>query len=278
MHGRRLNARFVPSFPWAGPLSAAIHRAVTLSASHHSRFDRIEMSPGDARHRPHPAAPGRYPSHLPSSGVDSGRPLPAALRSRLRDITGASAEVLRVHDDAPADALARARQADAVTVGHNVYFAHGRFQPHDPRGFGLLVHEATHVQALLQPDTAWRRATGAGRGEEEATALARERAATAYPGSLAPDRQRSRTAPPTRTWLPGGTAPPVVASHRSALHGAAPTPIPSSAPATVPMAAASGRDPAAAAPWDVAALRRELLADVVDDLRRRLRTEFERGG
>ncbi|MCJ1676501.1 DUF4157 domain-containing protein [Streptomyces sp. APSN-46.1] len=304
--GRRLAARLLTPLPWAGPLGVFIGHAAGLVVCA-GRFDRIESDPdrpvplvapvvgGRSRRAygapraepPAPAAPGARPAGDPApgrlpapptpaeaAGGPAGDALPAPARARLRSAVGPAADAMRVHDDEPADALARAHRADAVTIGRDVFFRHGRLRPREERGFGLLVHEATHVLALMRPGAAWHRATGAGARAEEAEALANERAAA--PGVLAPGAglppgpSSSPRSAPAAGHSPGSplTAPPPTTP---------PPATPSASPAARPLAAATDRDgaPAAAAPpLDVGALRR----DLIDDVMRQLRTEFERGG
>ncbi|MEV6115948.1 DUF4157 domain-containing protein [Streptomyces sp. NPDC052109] len=220
----------------------------------------------DARHSVDDALPAE--SGTPGHGHDD---LPAAARSRLRTAVGPAAEAIRVHHDDRADTLARDLRADAVTLGRDVYFRHGRLSPQDSRGFALLVHEATHVMALLRPGASWRRATGAGIRAEEAEALANERAAVSGPllGAGAPRRPAART-------VPARTRPaPLPATAPAAPQG--PIVRAPAAPATQAMRAATDRTTATAdvpPPVDVQALKR----DLVDDLMRQLRSEFERGG
>ena len=156
---------------------------------------------------------------------------------------------MRVHGDARADAIARAHAADAVTLGADVYFRQGRLTPDDRRGEALLAHEASHVSASLGlPDAPGAPPGGAG---QEALALARERAVLAgSPGDPVPV--------PLRPAVQSG---PVAQAAR---------------PQPAAMRAAADRDTSGeAAPGvDLEALRRS----VVDDLMRRLKTEFERGG
>jgi Domain of unknown function (DUF4157) len=157
---------------------------------------------------------------------------------------------MRVHGDARADAIARAHTADAVTLGADVYFRQGLLAPDDRRGEALLAHEASHVSASLGlPDAPWAPPGGAG---QEALALARERAVLAG-GSDDP-------VPPR----PAVQSGPVAQAAQAAR------------PQPAAMRAAADRDTGGeAAPGvDLEALRRS----VVDDLMRRLKTEFERGG
>lgn len=286
--GRGLAVRLLPSLPWAGPLQVLVGRAIALTAPFDGRFERIESSPdGVEPHRSvaggggaRPRAPAvRWPEVVASTSATApadgpgerpvaGRPLPADVRSRLRDVVGRGADVLRVHDDDEADALARAHRADAVTVGRDVYFRAGRFRPREERGFGLLAHEATHVLALLRPGADWRRATGGGVRDEEQDALTQERAAVRRDVAPVRDREtRALALHPASGWpaATAGTAPP----------GALPVAT-APAPAARPMTATPDRDtsPPSPSPLDLEALRRDLL----NDLMRRLRTDFERGG
>jgi hypothetical protein len=203
--------------------------------------------------------------------------------------------MLRVHDDAAADRMARAHSADAVTVGGDVYFRDGRYRPDEPSGFGLLAHETTHVSAALETGGAGR-ASEDGRVAEEDLARARERPMSddvSAPSGAGGSPHRSGDPGariPLTTWSEAGSAgmrPTIVPTagdgsasavtadvggRATAVHAASPAgAVPAGA---VPMAAAVDRpaDPAQPA-LDVEALRRDLLADLMS----RLRTDFERG-
>lgn len=52
---------------------------------------------------------------------------------------------VRIHADAQAAASARAVNAQAYTVGHDIVFDAGRYAPHSRQGQRLLAHELTHV-------------------------------------------------------------------------------------------------------------------------------------
>ena len=51
----------------------------------------------------------------------------------------------RVHTGAEADTLARSVNAVAFTVGSDVFFRHGAYDPHSRNGQELLAHELAHV-------------------------------------------------------------------------------------------------------------------------------------
>jgi len=60
--------------------------------------------------------------------------------------SGPDLQGIRVHHDAQAAAQARVQRALAYTVGNDIYFAAGRYQPHTREGQRLLFHEIAHVR------------------------------------------------------------------------------------------------------------------------------------
>jgi hypothetical protein len=83
----------------------------------------------------------------PSRSLDG--PTRAFFESRLN----VDLEAVRVHDDAGADTSARDVEAHAYTVGNDIVFGAGHYQPHSEAGRALLAHELVHVmqQGLHQP-------------------------------------------------------------------------------------------------------------------------------
>lgn len=64
-------------------------------------------------------------------------------------------EGVRIHTDARAALLAHQLDARAFTVGRDVYFGSGQFDPVRPEGQALLAHELAHaMQARSEPDPA----------------------------------------------------------------------------------------------------------------------------
>ncbi|MFD8498399.1 DUF4157 domain-containing protein [Amycolatopsis sp. NPDC059657] len=255
--GHALADRHAPIEPSGGRFAPVLRRAEELSAGFGNRFDRTESPSAPmvrARRAPHsveePAESIEDQStvEVPDPDPEPGRPVPADVRARLRKVSGPGADVLRVHADPAADAVAREHRADAVTTGADVYFREGRFQPDEPAGFGLLAHETTHVSTHLEPGGAAHRATAGGIAAEEDLAVSREIEAI-HPAHRADS--------PHHGFTPGRSAPP-------------------SAPGVqTPMTASADREvPAGPEPFDVGELRRGL----IDDVMRLLRTDFERGG
>jgi len=98
--------------------------------------------------QPAPASPSAAPpAH---ANVDAGlgapgRPLDPSTRRAMEARFGYDFSSVRVHDDARAAATAADVDAAAFTVGEDVVFAAGRFDPSSPEGRHLLAHELAHV-------------------------------------------------------------------------------------------------------------------------------------
>jgi GNAT superfamily N-acetyltransferase len=78
------------------------------------------------------------PLGLASGG---GRPLPEGVRGKMEAALGADFSNVRVHVGPQAERIG----AIAFTVGSDIYFAPGRFQPDSVHGQQLLGHELAHV-------------------------------------------------------------------------------------------------------------------------------------
>jgi Domain of unknown function (DUF4157) len=74
-----------------------------------------------------------------------GRPLDRATRAFMEPRFGHDFGGVRVHDDARADASARALSAVAYTVGRDLVFQEGALAPGTADGDRLLAHELAHV-------------------------------------------------------------------------------------------------------------------------------------
>lgn len=244
---RALRAAKQQSPAWLAPLIEVLERVERAPLARPDRFVRVEAT--DLRRVDAPA------TDAPSA--DETLALPDGVRERLRSQVGPAVDRVRVHDDDTAHRLARDRGADAVSVGTDVYFARGRYQPHDSRGFALLAHEAVHVDHATRPDAPWRRTGASALAAEEASAYAFERAAL-----------RSMPAD-----LPHRFAPPPAAAF------ALPTATPAMTAPTVqrPMRAAADRAvdtaPSGSA-MDMEAMRQTLMRDLMSQIR----ADMERGG
>ncbi len=74
-----------------------------------------------------------------------GQPLEATVRRGMEGVFGVDFSPVRIHADPEADTLNRGVAAVAFTVGSDIFFRAGFYQPRTPAGQHLLAHELTHV-------------------------------------------------------------------------------------------------------------------------------------
>ncbi len=93
-----------------------------------------------------PTASGDDPFgfHLPTAS-GGGAPLPEAQRSKFEASLGADLSAVRVHTDGASTAAAERLDAHAYTVGHDIHFGDGQYDPASARGEHLLAHEVAHT-------------------------------------------------------------------------------------------------------------------------------------
>lgn len=87
---------------------------------------------------------GRSPV-LDVIGRGGGQPLDESIKAPMERAIGADLGDVRIHTDGAAASSARAVQAHAYTVGNEVVFGAGQYQPDTPFGQRMLAHELTHV-------------------------------------------------------------------------------------------------------------------------------------
>jgi hypothetical protein len=78
-------------------------------------------------------------------GRGAGQPLDSQVRDDMESSLGHDFSDVRVHTDAAAASSARAVQARAYTVGKEIVFDSGHYQPGSDEGRQTLAHELTHV-------------------------------------------------------------------------------------------------------------------------------------
>jgi hypothetical protein len=123
----------------------------------------------------------------------AGQPLPLLLRREMERELGVSLERVRIHTDAVAAQATRVLNAEAFTVGEDIFFSEGTFAPNTHSGRNLLAHELTHVAQALRggigPASKGLRVSQPGEPhEQEAEAVAEhigQVAASLAPASLA---------------------------------------------------------------------------------------------
>jgi Domain of unknown function (DUF4157) len=172
----------------------------------------------DASHSPEEVL-----QQLPSG--DAGRALEPRERVPLESRLGVELGGVRVHDDGPAADAARALDAEAFTVGRDIYFGHERFKPATQEGRKLLAHELTHVaqrqkgaapptgSLVSSPDSAAEReaervseaSEGSGRASLGAPPAARVQRQGKPPAQKAPEPTPQKTPEPPAQKTPDPT-------------------------------------------------------------------------
>ena len=74
-----------------------------------------------------------------------GEPLDSKTRGYMESRLGEDFSDVRVHTGGKADESARSINAQAYTVGNDVVFGGGKYQPDTPTGQRVIAHELTHV-------------------------------------------------------------------------------------------------------------------------------------
>lgn len=87
-----------------------------------------------------------------------GQPLSRSVRATVEPAFGRDFSQVRVHTDAKAAESAQAVNALAYTVGNQVVFGEGQYQPQTEKGRHLIAHELTHTiqQASVTPGASTR--------------------------------------------------------------------------------------------------------------------------
>ena len=74
-----------------------------------------------------------------------GKPMDTNTQSFMGNSFGADFSNVRIHTGSQAVQMSQDLNAHAFTVGSDIYFNEGRYQPNTKQGTGLLAHELTHV-------------------------------------------------------------------------------------------------------------------------------------
>jgi hypothetical protein len=89
----------------------------------------------------------------------SGQLLPPDTRSAMESRFGADFSRVNVHTDPASIQMNRELNSQAFTVGNNIFFNSGKFQPDSSSGQHLLAHELTHVLQQTGPNKKIQRQT-----------------------------------------------------------------------------------------------------------------------
>ena len=92
----------------------------------------------------HNSRPSTDP-HQVQSQLGSGRSLDSGVRSRMGSVFGQDFSNVRIHTDANAGQLSQDLNARAFTIGQDIAFGIGEYQPGSLIGDALIAHELAHV-------------------------------------------------------------------------------------------------------------------------------------
>lgn len=144
-------------FPLAIPIQMIIHGATQRSYQDELEIREMLLNQGwDAapllgttlalqRQAANSQATGAVPAIVNEVLRSAGQPLDTATRAFMEPRFGQDFSRVRVHADTRAAASARAVNAFAYTVGNNIVFDTGQYDPATTAGRMLLAHELTHV-------------------------------------------------------------------------------------------------------------------------------------
>ncbi len=106
--------------------------------------ERISSTDGQKIHRSaeSDSTPIIAQSPVPSS---SGQPLESAVLGDMEQRFGFDFSQVRIHSDNEAQQSAQSLSAHAFTIGSDIVFNRGQYQPDTPGGQRLLAHELAHV-------------------------------------------------------------------------------------------------------------------------------------
>ena len=106
--------------------------------------ERNRQGPGEPSDRRSPEVPDSIEDRI-DSARGGGEPLPPGVQSFFESRFGRGFSRVRIHTDGESASISRALNAQAFTIGQDIFFGAGRFQPDTAEGGNLLAHELTHV-------------------------------------------------------------------------------------------------------------------------------------
>jgi len=119
------------------------------SGASHSPLEQNTESPAHTLHRkalPSSAAiPAQSPHHVQTAMGSGGHPLDSQSRSFFEPRMGYDLSRVRVYTDSAAGQSAHAVNARAYSLGSNIVFGQGEYQPQTDTGRRLLAHELAHT-------------------------------------------------------------------------------------------------------------------------------------
>jgi hypothetical protein len=130
-------------------LSGALQREVAKAKADLEPEQKEEPKKPSPLQRAAASADGFTAPAAVEAGITSmqggGEPLAPDIRSDLEPRFGRDLSGVRIHHGSRASDLSHSVQARAFTIGQDVFFGAGQYQPHTSGGRALLAHELTHT-------------------------------------------------------------------------------------------------------------------------------------
>ncbi len=132
-----------PGFPEAGQRQMAPHvQAALQQHAPPGQTAQQHQGPQPPASQPNPIGNAfQVPPTINLSRSGQGRPLPEAVRQKMESVFNTDFSDVRVHVGAQAQSIG----AVAFTMGSQIHFAPGQYNPNTSHGQRLLGHELTHV-------------------------------------------------------------------------------------------------------------------------------------
>ncbi|HEU4874579.1 MAG TPA: DUF4157 domain-containing protein, partial [Pyrinomonadaceae bacterium] len=141
----------------------------------HRKCNACKEEEETIQRKPLPAANGpssQNPDHVNNVISSGGQPLDLTTQQFFEPRLGRDLSSVRVHTGSAASQSARAVDARAYTLGHNIVFGSGEYAPHSESGRHLLAHELAHVSQAHGSNKLHRRLkVDAPASEDPATAI-----------------------------------------------------------------------------------------------------------
>jgi hypothetical protein len=140
-HEGRDRQEYVPGYSRGSSGSSPGKRTLTQSLVPRPIIYRVASDPRDGNN----VAVGADAA-VDRASASAGTALRPDVRERFESSLGADLAGVRVHTGAESADAASSVGARAYTVGNDIHFGAGQYQPDDPFGLHLLAHEVAHTQ------------------------------------------------------------------------------------------------------------------------------------
>lgn len=109
------------------------------------RKKQVAREPSDTPSNNLLSLEGNFSNEINATLSSNGQPLNAEMQSVMESGFGHSFEQVRIHTDSKAAKTAKLLNAKAYTVGQNIVFDDGQFNPFSKEGKQTIAHELAHV-------------------------------------------------------------------------------------------------------------------------------------